>query len=71
MTNFHSASCPPLSLGVTMSTMLSGSQADALSASYRNSPRLTESTSCQGIRQMLLWWQYECGFRLQADPSQG
>ena len=22
-------------------------------------------------RQFLLWWQYNCDFRLQADPSQG
>ena len=71
VTNFHSASCPPLSWGGTMSTTPSWSQVDALLASYRNSPRSSESTSCHGIRQFLLWWQYDCGLRLQADPSQG
>ena len=71
VTNFHSASCPPFSWGGTMSTMLSWSQVDALLASYRSSPRLSESTSCHGRRQFLLWWRRECGFRLQADPSLG
>ena len=62
---------PPLSSGGTMSTMLSWSQVDVLSASYRNSPHSSESTSCHGRHQFLLVWQYDCGLRLQADPSQG
>ena len=70
VTNFHSASCPPLSLSGTVSTLLSWSQVDALSASYRNSPHSIESTSCHGRHQFLLW-QHDCGLRLQADPSQG
>ena len=71
VTNFHGVSCPPLSLGGTMSTMLSWSQVDALSVSYRNSPHSNGSTSCHDRHQFLLVWQYDCGLRLQADPSQG
>ena len=64
VTILHIASGPPLAWGGTMSTMLSWSQVDALSASYRSSPRLSESTSCHGRRQFLLWRQYEFGFSL-------
>ena len=59
VTTFHSASRPRLSWGGTMSTMLSWNQVDALSASYRKLPRLSESTSCHGKRQFLLRWQYD------------
>ena len=42
--------------------MLSRSQVDALSASYRNSPHSNGSTSCHDRHQFLLWWQYYFGF---------
>ena len=70
-TNFHCVSCHPLSWGGTMSTMLSWSQVDALSASCRNSPNLSGSTNYSDRQQFLLRWQYDCGLHLQVDTFQG
>ena len=70
VTNFHGVSCPPLSLSGTMSTMLSWSQVDALSASYRNSPHSNGSANYHDRHQFLLVRQHGCDLRLQADPSQ-
>ena len=70
-TNFHSAHCPPFSWGGAMSTALSWSQVDALSASCRNPPNSNGSTNCHDIHQFLLLWQYDCGLRLQVCPFQG
>ena len=53
------------------STALSGSQVDALSASYRNPPNSNGSTNYHDIHQFLLLWQYDCGLRLQVCPFQG
>ena len=71
-TNLQSAHCPPFSWGGTMSTVLSWSQVDALSASCRNPKNLNGSTSCHDIHQFLLLWQYDCpsqGWLLQSDPT--
>ena len=70
-TNFHSAHCPPFSWGGAMSTALSWSQVDALSASCQNPPNSNGSTNCHDIHQFLLLWQYDCGLRLQVGPFQG
>ena len=70
-TNFGSMLYPLLSWGGAMQTALSWNQVDASLASYRNQQSFNGSTSCHGVHQFLLLWQYECGLRLQADPSQG
>ena len=70
-TNFHNTLCLPFSWGGTMSSALSWSQVDALSASYQNSPNSNGSTNCHDRHQFLLLWQYDCGLRLQVYPFQG